>query len=76
MNLSSRIAALESRRDPAAPMLIVVSGGLEGEPRSATIGGQRFERGPDEAPDAFHSRCLSAAAGAGECFAVVGGLAE
>jgi hypothetical protein len=54
--------------------LIMVTGGLPGEPRHATIGGRVVPREPEETLDDFGKRCRALAVEVGERTCVVGGL--
>jgi hypothetical protein len=57
------------------PLVVVVLGGLDdGEPVFATAGDLRWERAPGELFAHFRARAVAAAAAAGECYVVVGGL--
>ena len=81
--LDRRLRKLEAAADrppssgdgnPRQTTLIVVTGGLPGEPRYATIGGRVIAREPEESLDDYCERCRSLAVEVGEQICIVGGL--
>ena len=77
MSLRDRIAALEQRRLPSVPEIIIIRGGLcEFDDTHAQVGNETMHRDPAEPFQAFQARALAAAKAAGESFALIGGLPD
>lgn len=77
MSLRDRINALESRRGPTEPELIIIRGGLcEFDDTRAMIGGTTLHRPPEEPFPAFQARVVAHAKVTGAASAIIGGLPE
>lgn len=74
IGLRKRLAQLEQGRASGGLVVVLVSGGLPGEPMEAEAGFHHWARDPDEGLDAFVARVSAAAEAAGEALLVIGGL--
>jgi hypothetical protein len=71
---ADRLPSSRNGDGPRQTRLIVVTGGLPGEPRHATIGGRVIAREPEESVDDYCARCRALAVEVGEQICIVGGL--
>jgi hypothetical protein len=69
-----RLAQLERGRAGSGLVIVLVSGGLPGEPMEAEAGAHHWDRDPDEGLDDFVTRVKAAATEAGETLLIIGGL--
>ena len=54
--------------------VIIVRGGLPGDPTFATVGAEQLDRATDESFSAFEARVVAAAIRAGQELLIIGGL--